>query len=506
MRQDMSVIKPQISIIIPLFDARIGEEDCVGSWVNQDGFAAEKYEILVISDGASPEMEDRIRTVLRPGDRIERHAPQKVLGLYHTGAQTARADLLLFTELHCVARPDCLKAIAAYFATHEVQGACLKSEPGCLTPFARAESIKFEEYFEQCSQPGDWRKVQVRGFAVKKTAYFDVGGFEPDTAYFGDFALGAAFDANGMCLGYIPNAIVLHYYSRGFADFAPPVEANTQEECEFRLSHDPDYCHKYFGTPLDWLWRETTRPKITRRLFWPLAKSALRQLLNPGRWYNDGSLIVAAARWAPIAACGLKGRILALRLAIVWMRFEAWAWRNNVRALVQTYTKTFSTLETFHRLKFITTHIHEGNRQHSAGAPDQSIDTIGAAVPFGFYQREQYNERIFRWSAAAGMIGFELPPGSYVFEIEIGNIRGHPDSFLVDVYFNGHRLKKDTLCLSNDRIRGQIAPQHFHPDGQQYLVLICNPIRRSGMSPDQRELGFPMFSFRIDGERSRLIS
>ena len=53
MRPDVSVTKPEISIIIPLFDARIGEEDCVGSWVDQPDFAAEKYEILVISDGAS---------------------------------------------------------------------------------------------------------------------------------------------------------------------------------------------------------------------------------------------------------------------------------------------------------------------------------------------------------------------------------------------------------------------------------------------------------------------
>ncbi len=76
-QQNALVMKPQISVIIPLFDARIGEEDCVGSWVNQDDFAAEKYEILVISDGESPEMEERIRSVLRPGDRIERHEPRR---------------------------------------------------------------------------------------------------------------------------------------------------------------------------------------------------------------------------------------------------------------------------------------------------------------------------------------------------------------------------------------------------------------------------------------------
>ena len=92
-----------------------------------------------------------------------------------------------------------------------------------------------------------------------------------------------------------------------------------------------------------------------------------------------------------------------------------------------------------------------------------------------------------------------------MFEIEIGEIRGHPGSYLSDVYFNGYRLEKDTLCLSNDYIRGQVAPQHFHPNGQQCLVLICNPISRSEIAPDQRELGFPIFSFRIDGERSPMI-
>jgi len=504
-RQDVSVSKPEISVIIPLFDARIGEEDCVGSWVDQPDFAAEKYEIVVISDGTCEELEERIRAVLRPGDRIERHPPRKVLGLYHAGAQTARADLLLFTELHCVARPGCLRAVDAYFAAHEMQGACLHSESGCLTPFAQAESIKFEQYFEEWSKPGDWRKVLVRGFAVKKSAYLEVGGFEPNTAYFGDFALSAALHANGMRLGYIPDAIVLHYYSNGFADFAPPVEARTVEECEFRLSHDPEYCHEYFDTPLDWLWRETTRPQTARRLFWPLAKSAIRQLVRPGKWHIGGSLAVAAARWAPIAACGLRGRALALRLAILWMRFEAWVWRNNVRALVKTYAKTYSTLETFHRLQFISRQIHAGNRRHSGGVPDQSMNTIGAATLFGFHQRERCGERIFRWSAAAGMIGFDMPVGSYAFEIETGGLRGHPASFLADVYFNGHRLKKDSLRLSADRICGRIGPHHFRSDGLQYLVLACIPINRSDMAPDQRELGFPLFSFRIDAEGSSPI-
>jgi len=505
MREDVSVAKPEITVIIPLFDARIGEEHCVASWVDQPDFAAEKYEILVISDGASEELQERIRAVLRPGDRVERRAPQKVLGLYHAGALSANADLLLFTELHCVARPGCLKAIADYFATQEMDGACLRSEPGCLTPFAKAESIIFEQYFEKWSLPGDWRKVLVRGFAVKKSAYFKAGGFEPNTAYFGDFALSAALDANGMRLGYILDAVVLHYYSNGFADFAPPVETRTIEECEFRLSNDPDYCHRYFDTPLDWLWRETTRPQTARRLFWPLARSTIRRLVHPRQWRNVGSLVVAAARWAPIAACGLTGRILTLRLAIIWMRIKAWAWRNNLDALVQTYAKTYSSLETFHRLQFISKHVHKGNRRNSSGTPDQSMSTIGAATLFGFYQRERYGARTFRWSAASGMIGFDLPKGSSVFEVEIGDVRGHPASFLAGVYFNGHRLKKDSLRLGKDRICGRLEPCHFRPDGPQYLVLACIPLRRSHMAPDRRELGFPLLSFRIDDERTSPI-
>ncbi|MDR3468479.1 MAG: glycosyltransferase [Xanthobacteraceae bacterium] len=504
-REDASVTRPEITVIIPLFDARIGEEHCVASWVDQPDFPADKYEILVVSDGESEELERRIRAVLRPGDRIERHAPQKVLGLYHAGAQSANADLLLFTELHCVARPGCLKAIADYFATQEMDGACLRSEPGCLTPFAKAESIKFEQYFEDWSRPRDWRKVLVRGFAVKKTAYFKSGGFEPNTAYFGDFALGAALHANGMRLGYILDAVVLHYYSNGFADFAPPVETRTIEECEFRLSHDPEYCHTYFDTPLDWLWRETTRPQTARRLFWPLARSTLRRLAHPRHRHTVGLLVAATARWAPIAACGLSGRILALRLAILWMRLEAWVWRKNVDALVQTYARTYSSLETFHRLQFISRHIHAGDRQNTGGAPDQSLNTTGAVTLYGFYHRQRYRERTYRWSAAAGMIGFDVPKGGYVFEIETDDLRGHPASFLGDVYFNGHRLRKDSLHLGKDRIRGRLEPGHFRTDGPQYLVLVCVPIRRSDIVPDRRELGLPLFGFRIDDERSSTI-
>ena len=133
------------------------------------------------------------------------------------------------------------------------------------------------------------------------------------------------------------------------------------------------------------------------------------------------------------------------------------------------------------------------------------MNTIGAATLFGFYQRERYGERTFRWSAAAGMIGFDLPTGSYVFEVEIGDNKGHPVSFLADVYFNGHRLKANSLCIGEDRICGLIGPDHFRPDGLQYLVLVCIPIRRSDMhAPDSRELGFQLFGFRVEQQKSAL--
>jgi hypothetical protein len=98
-----------------------------------------------------------------------------------------------------------------------------------------------------------------------------------------------------------------------------------------------------------------------------------------------------------------------------------------------------------------------------------------------------------------------LPAGWYEFEVEIGDIRGHPDSFLADVYFNGHRLKKNFLRLSTGRICGRIGPQDFRPDGQQYLVLVCIPLGQSETAPDRRELGLPLFGFRIDDERSSPI-
>jgi hypothetical protein len=133
------------------------------------------------------------------------------------------------------------------------------------------------------------------------------------------------------------------------------------------------------------------------------------------------------------------------------------------------------------------------------------LNTTGAVTLFGFYQRERYRERAYRWSAAAGMIGFDVPKAAYVFEVEVDDLRGQPASFLADVYFNGHRLKRDSLRLGRDRIRGRLEPRHFRPDGPQYLVLVCVPIRRADIAPDRRELGFPLFGFRIDDERSSPI-
>ena len=214
--------------------------------------------------------------------------------------------------------------------------------------------------------------------------------------------------------------------------------------------------------------------------------------------------MVAAARWAPTAACGLKGRILALRLAILWMRFQAWAWRNNFRALLQIYPKTYATLETFHRLQFISNHIHADNRRHSGDAPEQSMNTIGAATLFGLLPARTI--RRTHISLVRGSWNDRLRFADRVIRFRDRHRRYSGSSGLLPCRCLFQRPSTERLiliCLSEDRICGRIGPDHFRPDGLQYLVLVCIPICRSDMhAPDRRELGFPLFGFRVEQHKS----
>jgi hypothetical protein len=172
------------------------------------------------------------------------------LELHDHGARAARGEWLLFTEGHTVAEPDCLSALLGYLADRESShaGAAIRSLPdGSSNPISKCERRWYADGFDEWSREGDWRKVTMRGFALRRQAYLDAGGFEHRVGCFAETALAATLADRGDHLGYAPAAAVKHYDATELGPLLAYVREYREGELAFRASHPADFCERWFG-------------------------------------------------------------------------------------------------------------------------------------------------------------------------------------------------------------------------------------------------------------------
>jgi predicted dehydrogenase len=483
--------EPEFSVVLPLPDHRGHALDCLRSWTVSQDYPGERYEIVVVGNGTEPEVEAGVRALLRPGDRLLRLETPNELAMYHHGAQAARGHWLLFTEPHCTAEPQCLAELARYLASTPCEGACLRSLPGHDARMARLERRLFEEGFATWSRPGDWRKVIMRGFVLRRDVYEEVGGFEHRFDRFAEWALAATLHSRGIVLGYAAGAAVRHFDTTSFAEVFPSVVSFTHGECAYRAEQPGERCDRYFGAPPEWLDRRRHRRDVAREA----ARSAGRSL---GRdWWRAGrpGLRFAAAMarallgQLPAAAFGPRPRVLRARLALRLARLRLAVVRRRSEAEYRAYRTYWDAMVTFARVDHLARHDRGGR---AAGAPGLDIDvaTLADDRLAGFHGRETFRGRGFRWTDAVATLWLDAPPGRYEVALDTGGLLA-PDR-LVGVFWNGHAVPAAALGRRDGRVVFRV-PVEWGAPGDQVLTLTCAPLAPSSPS-ERRRLGVPLFA------------
>jgi predicted dehydrogenase len=480
---------PEFSVVVPLPDHRGHALDCLRSWTVGQDYPGDRYEVVVVGNGTEPEVEAAARAVLRPGDRLLRLETWNELAMYHHGAQAARGRWLLFTEPHCTAEPECLAELARYLASTPCGGACLRSVPGGDAPMARLERRLFDDGFVTWSRPGDWRKVIMRGFVLRRDVYAEVGGFEHRFDRFAEWALAATLHSRGIVLGYAAGAAVRHFDTTSFAELFPAVVSFTHGECAYRAERPGERCDRYFGAPPEWLDRQRHR----RDVAWEAVRSAGRSL---GRgWWRAGrpGLRFAAAMarallgHLPAAAFGPRPRVLQARLALRLVRLRLALARHGSEAEYRVYRRLWDAMVTFARVDYLARHDRGGR---AAGAPGLEVDvaTLSDDRLAGFHGRETFRGRDFRWTGAVATLWLDVPPGRYEVALDTGGLLA-PDR-LVGVLWNGHAVPAPGLERRDGRLVFRV-PAEWCAAADQVLTLTCAPLPRSSPS-ERRRLGVPL--------------
>jgi len=489
--------KFEISVIIPLYDKRVAEEICLNSWCNIQTLNRDLYEVIVLSDCTDTSAENCVRPLLNKHDRLIQCPNVNMNSLYHHGAKEARSSLLFFTELHCIAEPKCLEELIIFFEKNNaLDGACIRSEPGCLNAFARVEARLFENLINTWSQPGNWRKVMYRGFAINRDAYFSAGGFDIHYKRFSDWILAANLHKNGAKLGYASKSCVLHYYNTSFSQFYPVVCEYAFDEYIYRSKNPEKFCNQYFGTDCEWSLRASFFPEYARDLCSIILKTIFFDQSTPQPKTRLKLLIPELLFYLPYACCG-KHIILSIRrLKILWGKLCCWWWRKDDLKLSKSYLKTYGYTRDYCRMSFILNHklSETYNIQNNLF---YSMDELPDYQLIGLYPVEHWKHNSFRWARGAAIILVNLLPGSYRFAIDTLNVRGHYSKYLLNIYFNNHKI---TITSNNDttQITGFIDYSFFEKTNKQKFIITSIPLNKKQKKlPDSRSMGVPISNIRF---------
>jgi GT2 family glycosyltransferase len=241
---------PELSVVLTLVDHNGHAAECVESWARRQDLGRGRYEVIVVGSGGEREVEEEIRPLLGAQDRLLRLSSSQELKLHDHGARAARGRWLLFTEAHTVAEPNCLSSLLDYLSEHEstYAGTCISSlSDGSRNPIAKCERRWYADGFAEWSREGDWRKVTIRGFAIRRDVYLDVGGFEHRFGCFAETALAATLVDRGHRLGCAAEAAVKHYDATDLHELLSYVREYREGELAYRATRSPEYCERYFG-------------------------------------------------------------------------------------------------------------------------------------------------------------------------------------------------------------------------------------------------------------------
>ena len=198
-----------LSVVLPLSHDHGFAEACLAGWDAQSHPRSRLQIVAVVEAEEAAAAEARLRPLLRPGDLWLPVAGGNDAVLYDRGARSAQAPLLLFSEAHCVPLPGAAAAAVAALAGGAVEALSLRSGYLPTTALGRRQ-IELETAWYRLLGEEHWRSVSLRGLAVRRDRFLELGGFRAEHEHFCEMALGAALHRGGHRIVYSEEVRLLH--------------------------------------------------------------------------------------------------------------------------------------------------------------------------------------------------------------------------------------------------------------------------------------------------------
>jgi Glycosyltransferase like family 2 len=432
---------PMVSVIIPCFTNR-RQAAFVDTWVAQT-YSDDRYELVfVIRKGDS--FLNEIESRKRPSDTVIITTASDVNELYLIGVNAAKGDLLFFSEDHVAAEPFCIEHLVNLAVTEQFAAATAVDRHINITKTGRMEELATDRDMAIWATPGAWDRVRLRGFAIWRDVYEDVGGLEPGYSFFSQTALAATLHASGyeihLCSG---PPLINHVNTFDLEEVGRNAESYAKRCRMYLASHDLTFCENYFA----------------------VSHHIASVVSSPG-----------VAQWRRKAA-------------VAKLRFQ----------VARSERKALAAFDDYHQARR-----EIGWRTVVPGSVDftdpitiaESCKTdIPLARLFQLFPVEKHDGKTLRWSRPTTefMLQFEAR-GAYDAVFDTGALRGHAAGLAVRASWNGRDLETGTSDADGRTISFRL---NVADRGIGSLTTQVEPLRINASTGDRRELGIPICALAV---------
>jgi len=474
--------------------------ESIESWTTRQNFPRERIELIVVSNGADPSLEDSVRAKLSDQDRLLLLDSKNEMELYDFGARACRAPWILFTEAHVFATRDCLARLWQYLEETGLDGACVRTLPTHEHQWvARVEARMYLEDAAIWTREGDWRKFTKRGFIVRRAAYEAVGRLDYQYLWFAEMAIAARLHAGGFRLGFAPEATVIHDNTAELTELLDYAWEYRRQACAFEEDH-PGLI------PGGNDFRDSLTDPLVMKTMVKCARNTFRSAL--GRLGTSGGRLLA---WTMLTAgfqgwlehrLGRLGSRERSRLRYWMARLRLTLARRHPDARYRAFMRVWQSLGDY----AVETYLY-GRRNGRTPAPLSNPCRPGevpAAHLAGFHLQENWNGHRFRWTEPVACLAFDLAPGDWAVTLDTRGVRRLSFDEL-RLYWNGVAATPAPDRSGNGRFCFLITRRLFVEPGPQLLTLACARLRECDRS-ERRSLGLPLFAIDFDRVQGELVA